>query len=302
MPDEWFRPDEDESGADEPRHAEKSKSSDDPSDSDPRRADNRHSANQHSAQENNRVTTSGSIRVVNDETGTSVVVGHAHPVSITAAVHRRRFPVWTLMVAAALVVGLVLGTFAAPSRGSTDAVKAAAPSASSTPTSSAATPYQGPGKPIRGLKATASCVSDPAVDSDGDVVRYGSEFLLDDKPQTAWRCTGSGEGQQITLTLPHSSRIVGVGMVNGYAKVYGDVNLYPQYRRVRTVRWTLPDGTWFNQDFTDDDDSIQKVMVSPRTVKGDITLTIIATTEPGLLGEPSRDSVLISGIQVYEEG
>ena len=102
--------------------------------------------------------------------------------------------------------------------------------------------------------------------------------------------------------MPRPSRIVGVGLINGYAKVYGDVNLYPQYRRVRTVRWTLPDGTWFDQDFTDDDESIQKVMISPHAVKGDITLTIIATTEPGLLGEPTRDSVLISSVQVYEEG
>ena len=163
-------------------------------------------------------------------------------------------------------------------------------------------PYQGPGRPIRGLKATASCVSDPAVDSEHHLVRYDSEYVVDDKPQTAWRCNGSGEGQQITLTMPRPSRIVGVGLINGYAKVYGDVNLYPQYRRVRTVRWKLPDGTWFDQDFTDDDESIQKVMIPPHAVKGDITLTIIATTEPGLLGEPTRDSVLISSVQVYEEG
>ncbi|WP_220454649.1 hypothetical protein, partial [Bordetella avium] len=66
-----------------------------------------------------------------------------------------------------------------------------------------------------------------------------AKYVVDDKPETAWRCNGSGEGQQITLTLPHPSRIVGVGMINGYAKVFGNVDLYPQYRRVRTVRWTL---------------------------------------------------------------
>jgi len=125
--------------------------------------------------------------------------------------------------------------------------------------------------------------------------------VVDDKPETAWRCNGSGEGQQITLTLPHPSRIVGVGMINGYAKVFGNVDLYPQYRRVRTVRWTMPDGTWFNQDFTDDDQDLQKVMIAPRTVKGDITLAIIASTQPGSLGEPTRDSVLISSVQLYEE-
>ena len=89
-------------------------------------------------------------------------------------------------------------------------------------------------------------------------------------------------------------------MINGYAKVFGNVDLYPQYRRVRTVRWTMPDGTWFNQDFTDDDQDFQKIMIPPHTVSGDITLTIIATTQPGLVGEPTRDSVLISSVQLYE--
>ncbi|WCC80981.1 hypothetical protein O6R08_01550 [Cutibacterium equinum] len=288
MPDEWFRPDEEEPGPDEPRHADESESSD----STPRRADR---------PDNPLTTTSGSIRVVNDDTGPSVVVGHAREPGVIAVARRHRFPVWILMVAAALVVGLVLGTFITGSRDDTGAVNAAVPPASPASSVSAAMPYHGPGKPIRGLKATASCVADPAVDSEHHVVHYDPRLLVDDKPDTAWRCNGSGEGQQITLTLPQSSRIVGVGMINGYAKVYGDVDLYPQYRRVRTVRWTLPDGTWFNQDFTDDDESIQKVMISPHAVRGDITVTIVATTEHGLLGEPTRDAVLISTIQVYEE-
>lgn len=294
MPDEWFRPDEEESGPDEPRRADESEPSSESSDSAPR-----HAATGDSSAS---TTTSGSVRVINDDTGPSVVVGHARVTGAAAAVRRHRFPVWTLMVAAALVVGLVLGTFITQSRDGTGAVKAAPPQSSPAATISAAMPYQGPGRPIRGLKATASCVSDPAVDSEHHLVRYDSEYVVDDKPQTAWRCNGSGEGQQITLTMPRPSRIVGVGLINGYAKVYGDANLYPQYRRVRTVRWTLPDGTWFDQDFTDDDESIQKVMIPPHAVKGDITLTIIATTEPGLLGEPTRDSVLISSVQVYEEG
>ena len=167
------------------------------------------------------------------------------------------------MVAAALVVGLVLGTFITQSRDGTGAVKVAPTQASPAATISAAMPYQGPGRPIRGLKATASCVSDPAVDSEHHLVRYDSEYVVDDKPQTAWRCNGSGEGQQITLTMPRPSRIVGVGLINGYAKVYGDVNLYPQYRRVRTVRWTLPDGTWFDQD---DVDSLQVGQTFPYVV------------------------------------
>jgi hypothetical protein len=49
-------------------------------------------------------------------------------------------------------------------------------------------------------------VSDPAVGSRHELVRYDAKYVVDDKPETAWRCNGSGEGQQITLTLPHPSR------------------------------------------------------------------------------------------------
>ena len=264
MPDEWFRPDEEESGPGEPCPAESVEGPQENENPPSRHADS-------------------------EET------------PISASSHHRHFPIWILGVAAALVVGLVLGTFITQSRDSTGAAQIAPRALVPASTSTADMPYQGKVKAIGGVKATASCVSDPAVGSRHELVRYDAKYVVDDKPETAWRCNGSGEGQQITLTLPHPSRIVGVGMINGYAKVFGNVDLYPQYRRVRTVRWTMPDGTWFNQDFTDDDQDLQKVMIAPRTVKGDITLTIIASTQPGSLGEPTRDSVLISSVQLYEE-
>ncbi|MSS45034.1 hypothetical protein FYJ43_02990 [Cutibacterium sp. WCA-380-WT-3A] len=290
MPDEWFRPDDDGSGPDELCPAEGTEEASDSGNPPPRHADDSLISS----------TTSGVIRVVTGDTGPSVVVGRTHASVTSTSSRRRHFPVWILIVAAALVVGLVLGTFITQSRDSTGAVRVTPGATVSASSAAADMPYQGRVKAIDGVRAIASCVSDPAVDSDHHVVRYDPEFVVDDKPDTAWRCNGSGEGQQITLTLPRSSRIVGVGMINGYAKVFGDVDLYSQYRRVRTVRWTMPDGTWFNQDFTDDDQDLQKVMIPPRTVKGDITVTIIATTSPGLIGEPTRDSVLISMLQVYE--
>lgn len=293
MPDEWFRPDEEESGPGEPCPAESVEG--------PQENENPPSRHADSEETPISSTTSGTIRVLTDDTGPSVVVGHARATGASASSHRWHFPIWILGVAAALVVGLVLGTFITQSRDSTGAAQIAPRALVPASTSTADMPYQGKVKAISGVKATASCVSDPAVGSRHELVRYDAKYVVDDKPETAWRCNGSGEGQQITLTLPHPSRIVGVGMINGYAKVFGNVDLYPQYRRVRTVRWTMPDGTWFNQDFTDDDQDLQKVMIAPRTVKGDITLTIIASTQPGSLGEPTRDSVLISSVQLYEE-
>ena len=293
MPDEWFRPDDDGSGPNEPCPAERV--AEIPDSEDP------HLRHEDAGDSPISSTTSSLIRVVTDDAGPSVVVGRAHATGASTSSGGRHFPVWILIVTAALVVGLVLGTFITQSRDSTGIVRVTPRALVSASTAAADMPYQGRVKAIGGVRATASCVSDPAVDSEHKLVRYDAEFIVDDKPETAWRCNGSGEGQQITLTLTHPSRIVGVGMINGYAKAFGDVDLYPQYRRVRTVRWTMPDGTWFNQDFTDDDQDLQKVMIPPRTVKGDITLTIIATTQPGLLGEPTRDSVLISTVQLYEE-
>lgn len=106
-------------------------------------------------------------------------------------------------MAAALVVGLVLGTFITQSRDSTGAAQIAPRALVPASTSTADMPYQGKVKAIGGVKATASCVSDPAVGSRHELVRYDAKYVVDDKPETAWRCNGSGEGQQITLTLPH---------------------------------------------------------------------------------------------------
>ncbi len=260
MPDEWFRPDDEEPGPDEPCPAESVE--DTPDSEDP---PSRHGGSEESPISS---TTSGSIRVLTDETGPSVVVGHALATGASASAHRRHFPIWILVVAAALVVGLVLGTFITQSRDSTGAARVPPRALAPAPTSTADMPYQGRVKAISGVRATASCVSDPAVDSQYELVRYDAKFVVDDKPQTAWRWNGSGEGQQITFTLTHPARIVGVGMINGYAKVFGNVDLYPQYRRVRTVRWTMPDGTWFNQDFTDDDQDFQKIMILPTPSAG----------------------------------
>lgn len=290
MPDEWFRPESEEPPGSGDRAHSPEQEPEVPAAPDGDRDD-----------EMTTSKTSGRVIVVKDDTGPSVTVGRP-PMHASGPTSRRRsFPVWILVVAAALVVGLVLGTFLTESSDGFDGVPAPATDPSSVAADSASAPRRMDVKALTGLRATASCISDPALDSNHKVIRYDADNLVDNKPQTAWRCNGSAQGQQITVSVPKSTRIVGVGMINGYAKKEEDVDLYPQYRRVRSVRWSLPDGTWFIQDFTDDDESPQTLMIAPHKVSGDVVVTIISTTEPGRRGEPTRDSLLISEVQLLVE-
>ena len=133
MPDEWFRPDEEESGPGEPCPAESVEG--------PQENENPPSRHADSEETPISSTTSGTIRVLTDDTGPSVVVGHARATGASASSHRWHFPIWILGVAAALVVGLVLGTFITQSRDSTGAAQVAPRALVPASTSTADMPY-----------------------------------------------------------------------------------------------------------------------------------------------------------------
>ncbi|WP_130866194.1 NADase-type glycan-binding domain-containing protein [Acidipropionibacterium timonense] len=243
--------------------------------------------------------TTGRMRIDLDEHGASVVIGSsvAAP-SVSRPRRRRHVPVWVLWVALALAVGLAAGTLVHNSvLSSVPSVALDQPAAG--PASSAGeAPWQGASHPVTGMTATASCTADPQPGSGGGLVSYEASNLVDGKEDTAWRCDGSATGQRITLTVPQGTKVVGVGLVNGYSKTVGDQDLYRQYRRVLKVRWSMPDGSWFTQDLTDDIETMQTVMIRPVVVRGPILMTIISSSQPGRPGEPTRDAVLISSVQV----
>lgn len=236
-----------------------------------------------------------------DDGWPSVVVGHAPSLrgSQRLARHRGvRIPLLVLGLVIALVLGLVLGSLAHRARSSgMTASRSTAVTSISVPASTAQ-PWGGATRVIAGTRADASCVAAPAMDESRREVRYPASNAVDGRLVTAWRCDGEAVGQRLTFTVPSGTRLVGVGMVNGYAKRADGMDLYSQYRRVLKVRWQLPGGAWFTQDLTDGNRTFQTVMITPHVVRGPITMTILSSSSPGMPGEPTRDAVLISEVRL----
>ena len=119
---------------------------------------------------------------------------------------------------------------------------------------------------------------------------------MDDQLETAWRCNGDAVNQRLQFTFAAGSQLVGVGIVNGYAKGAGTASLYDQYRQVVSVRWDLPDGSWFIQNLSENSRVVQQLMIPPTSTDG-IRLTILESTTPGQRGDPGRDAVLLSTVR-----
>lgn len=221
-----------------------------------------------------------------------------------------RHPWWAtlLAVASAMAVGVSTGQLL---RERTDGVLPAPTSSQSTSgavsvTPSATTvgsptpppqPWEGPTTVLTASGVRATCTAPPANDAAGVMVGYEAENVLDDDPSTAWRCNGDGEGEELTFTFPAGSTLVGVGVVNGYAKVSAGEQLYEQYRRVLAVEWRMPDGSWFSQSLADNTTGVQQVSIPPITVEGPVVMTVVTTSDPGQAGVATRDAVLVSQVQ-----
>lgn len=158
-------------------------------------------------------------------------------------------------------------------------------------------PWDGPLKAVSPTGVEADCTAPPAKDSSGQQVRYDAEFVMDGKPETAWRCPGDGVGKTLTFTFPSGATIAGVRMSNGYTKTdaASGESLYGQYRRILRVRWDMPNGSYFAQTFSDNGSGQQEIRIPVTDAAGAIRLTIEESTSPGE-EDTNRDAVLISEI------
>jgi len=178
----------------------------------------------------------------------------------------RRRPAWLVpaLLAAAVVV-LLLGAYGV-GRMFSSSVSNADTGASEEPTDGVAMNEDGstdvaggekPHKKPQGKKyvgevtsapiggASASCESDPGVDSAGNEVSYRPDNVYDGDASTAWRCDGDGGGEKLTLELPGPTKIGEVGLVPEYAKTdpRSGVDRYRENNRITKVRWVFSDGT-----------------------------------------------------------
>ena len=158
------------------------------------------------------------------------------------------------------------------------------------------------GKPAdiaRFLQVEAPRPAAPNQDVDGNLVRYVATNMLDGVPTTCWRTPGDASGKTITFTLPRTTTVSEVGLINGYAKVATDSNgTYDWYRgnrRITAVEWTFDDGTTVRQHL-DQTTAMQTVPVD-HVVTDTISLRLVSVTPPGT-GRASRNYTAISDVDV----
>ncbi|MFL6158656.1 MAG: NADase-type glycan-binding domain-containing protein [Marmoricola sp.] len=191
-------------------------------------------------------------------------------------------------------------TTRAPSTGGTKAATSKPkPTRKPRPTTSKAKAWAGAVSPVAVDAVTATCTSDPGVDSAGKKVDYEAANTVDHDPTTAWRCDGEATGTKLTITLPADTAVGQVGLIPGYAKTdpKSRADRYAENNRITKVRWTLADGTVVEQklDPNPDKRDVQLVRV-PRTATGTVTLEILA------VDRGARNTTAISELEVFRAG
>lgn len=195
----------------------------------------------------------------------------AHVAGTGLSAQRATLPVVSAVLAAACVVGFVGGGVLGSLR---TAGKPAAASASPTPV---------PPQPVDVESVSATCVREPAVDSELNEVEYRPEFAVDGDHQTGWQCRGDGAGESLELDLGAPRDVVAVGLIPGYAKVdpHDGTDWYPLNRRLTVVRWHLG-GTVIEQEL-DPDPELRDVqrMELPDPVRASTLRLEIVSSVPG---------------------
>ena len=155
--------------------------------------------------------------------------------------------------------------------------------------------YDGPLDPASIQGASASCQSEGSVDAGGRPVTYPPTNTHDGDMSTAWRCDGSGVGEQVTIDLAGGTRIGEVGLVPGYAKTdpRNGADRYAENNRITRVRWVFDDGSSVTQrlDGAADNRSLQTMRIPPAK-SGKVVIEILGST-PG-----PRDTVAISEVRI----
>ena len=162
-------------------------------------------------------------------------------------------------------------------------------------------PWDGPVATIPVTSVEASCVAPEGLEPSGETLSFEAGRAVDGQADTAWRCNGNGVGQRLLFKVPDKTVLAGVSVVNGWTRNEGKASLYDQFRRVTSVRWDLPDGSWFVQNLADNDRGEQSLMIPPTPISGTIRMTILSSTKPGRPDQQNRDAVLLSEVSLLTQ-
>ncbi|MBK7822651.1 MAG: hypothetical protein IPJ61_16700 [Tessaracoccus sp.] len=116
--------------------------------------------------------------------------------------------------------------------------------------------------------------------------------LLDDDPNTVWRCPGDGVGEVIDFTFDQPVHLVGIRLVNGNTAV---PDRFLAERRITAIRWMFADGSFFDQGFAPSESSPQEVRF-PETTTALARMEILSSL-PGEDEDTEADSVSISSLE-----
>lgn len=151
-------------------------------------------------------------------------------------------------------------------------------------------PFDGPVSTLAVSDAVGRC-------QDGGTAHEPAN-LIDSNPNTIWRCSGSGAGEEIRFSVDPGETIVGVRLVNGNT-VWAE--RYLAERRILSIQWTFSDGSWVLQGLAASDRSAQEIRFPPVTGVDEVTMTILDVTVPGA-SDGESDAVSISSLDFLTTG
>jgi hypothetical protein len=233
--------------------------------------------------------------------------------------HRAGPGLW-IAAAAALVVVLVAGGFLllhgggdtggaassapivrrhhSPGPSSDTSAGSGSPSSTSSSSTTPSTTVKGPPTNVAGLaRASAPRHAPAGVDFAGRPVTYVAENMVDGRNDTCWRTPGAATGTLLTFRLDQPTRLLRVGLVNGYSKIaYSGGRSFDWYhgnRRVLSVQWVFDDGSSVTQHLGFDRD-LQQTPIKPVTTQT-VRLRILSVSAPGK-GRAARNDTAISEV------
>ncbi|WP_203338152.1 NADase-type glycan-binding domain-containing protein [Nocardioides limicola] len=153
------------------------------------------------------------------------------------------------------------------------------------------------GDVLEGVTIEVPATAPPGTSLTGERVDFEAANMVDGDPETTWRMPGDGTGEELLLTLTSQTRLVEVGLINGYAKTDkvgpDEVNWYRQNRRITEVTWIFDDGTEVIQSL-EEHRRPQTMRIDP-VITTSVRVRIDEVTAPGQ-GPRGRNFTAVSEI------
>jgi serine/threonine protein kinase len=170
----------------------------------------------------------------------------------------------------------------------------ALPDRRSSPSSS---PSVAPPRLIRdSVQVIASQTAPSSTDAAGNPVSYVPANVIDGDVETAWRISGAGHGESVTLIFDNPVDVVRIGLIPGYSKTdpQTGVNRFFQGRVIEAVAYRIPGLPNTTKTF--------KPLPVPQFVRlrattSRITVKILDTTAPGALDYTAISEIYVFGYQ-----